>query len=187
MDDTTYHSAGTATPDSSSLASQFETMWNDAEPVLKSFLRAVTPDASLTDDLLQNTAITAFSKFEQFDQSKSFKAWTVGIARFEVLRSKRAYARSKVFYDSEVFENLCSTFEQKLEEFDDRADALRTCMEKLNTTQRELLAMRYEKNMNYQSIAETVNRAEGAIRTHICRLRNDLKSCIQRTMRKQAT
>ena len=161
----------------------FEAMWTEALPAVHAFLRAVAPDPSLHDDLVQNTALTALQKFDQYEPSRPFRAWVIGIARFEVLRSKRAYARGRVLYDSEVFDKLCVAFEQKLVEYDERSEALRLCMERLAPEKRALLALRYEKEMSYDAMAGILNRPEGAVRTHLCRLRSDLKHCIEKRMK----
>lgn len=84
-------------PDASSLA----VLWTKAQPAVAAFIRSVVPDYHDAQDVLQQTAIVVFKKFAEFDTSSNFIAWSIGVARFEVLHARRSSARDHHLFDSD--------------------------------------------------------------------------------------
>lgn len=160
----------------------FETLWRACAAHVRAYIGAVLFDRSLRDDLLQNTAMAAFQKFDQYDPNRPFTSWAIGIARLEVLRARRSIARAKVVFDSEAVDKITAVYQAKIDEYDYRREALAKCLEHLPEEKRALLRLRYFESMPYPDIAAKLTCQEGAVRTMLCRLRAALDACIRRRL-----
>ena len=69
--------------------------FTDVEHALRAYLLAATRNLSDADDLFQAVWIVLWNKFLQFDPSRSFRSWAVGVARLEVLKWRQQQARSR--------------------------------------------------------------------------------------------
>ena len=57
-------------------------LWMQAQPGIEAYLNGMIRDRAIAEDLLQQVALTVTEKFEQFDASRSFTGWAMGIARY---------------------------------------------------------------------------------------------------------
>ncbi len=53
------------------------------------FINALLPAPNAADDVLQETSLVLWRKWEQFDTDREFLPWACGIARLQVLRFVR--------------------------------------------------------------------------------------------------
>ena len=81
---------------------EFERLFLPAQTTLRGYLLAATGDGSVADDLFQNVATVLWRKFGEYDRSRSFAAWAVGIARLEVLKRRQTLARSRLVFSEEA-------------------------------------------------------------------------------------
>ncbi len=160
--------------------SHFEAYWNDAAPRVRTFLAAACRDPASVDDFLQDVAMTAWRKRREFEEERSFEAWTVGIARFVLLRHRRDAARQKVILAPDLIERIETlTVAERAESDDDRRQALAACVAALGESARALLKIRYETGTPLAEAAEQLGRSHGAVRTALARLRDSLRRCVR--------
>ena len=62
---------------------------------LRAYLLGATGCLHETDDLSQVVWQVLWKKLDEFDERRSFKAWSFGIARLEVLKWRQRKARSR--------------------------------------------------------------------------------------------
>jgi RNA polymerase sigma-70 factor (ECF subfamily) len=72
------------------------------EPDLRRFIRSLLPTWADTDDVLQQTAIVIWRKFDQYDPDTTFMKWACVIARFEALAYRRKMARDHLVFREDV-------------------------------------------------------------------------------------
>jgi RNA polymerase sigma-70 factor (ECF subfamily) len=65
---------------------------------------------------------------------------------------------------------------------DSRRQILKTCINKLSSSQQQLLQMRYSDDANVQAVADAVSRPVGSIRQALYRIRLTLLACIERSL-----
>ena len=76
---------------------------------------------------------------------------------------------------------------EKSEWLDGALAALGVCMDELNPSERELLALCYEGERSIRQISEELGRTEGAVYQHLHRIRAKLLECIERKTREKAS
>ena len=159
-------------------------LWTQAQPSVAAFIRSLVPDYHQAQDLLQQTAVVVFEKFETFDHTRPFVAWAIGIARIEVMRHRQGRARAGLVFNSDQVDRIVRAFESMDSELDDMRDALAACMDELPDRNRQLIRLRYGHQMSVAGIGEHVQMKPNAVMVALHRVRNALRVCIQRRLQR---
>lgn len=164
---------------------QFTRRWTEAQPVVAGYLNAVVPDFQEAEDLLQDVAVILLRKFPEYDPQRPFVAWAIGIAKLNVLASRRRHARNCLCYDADLLERIGEACEELAPEREDHCQALRECLRSIRGRAGEALRLRYEESLKTDAVASRVGMAVVAVRVMLSRTRAALRECIERKMRVQ--
>jgi RNA polymerase sigma-70 factor (ECF subfamily) len=163
-------------------AEQFAALWTSSQWTIAAFIRTLIPDYQQADEVLQRVAVTLVRKFDQYDQSRPFAAWAVGVAKFEVLYYRRERATDKHLFGDDIVEQIASRYEILAEEVDPLRDALKHCLDKLEGRSKQVIDLRYRRGLSSGAIADEMELTAGAVRMLLCRVRETLRHCIDRRM-----
>ena len=147
-------------PDSSDpeLRNDFLRLLAQSEAAIRTFLRAILYSQSDTEEAFQNTLITLWDKFEEYDREKDFKPWAFGIARFKALSIIRDRQRERLIFG----DNLLSQFADDTIAAGDRyltqQEALDGCLIKLPNDQREFVLQAYTKGTRIDQLAQQIGK-----------------------------
>jgi RNA polymerase sigma-70 factor (ECF subfamily) len=166
-------------------AEQFAALWTAAQPTISAFIRTLVPHYQQADEVLQRVAVTLVRKFDQYDPSRPFGAWAIGVAKYEVLYFRRERATDKHLFGDEIVEQIANRYEIVIEEIDPIREALRNCLEDLRGRSKRVIELRYRRGMRSNVIAQQMSLSPGAVRMLLCRVREKLRGCIERRMAAQ--
>lgn len=156
------------------------------EPDLRRFIRSLLPAWSDADDVLQQTAIVIWRKFDQYDPDTHFMKWACVIARFEALAYRRKMARDRLVFREDVLEIMA---DEGAEEFDSRRaehDALETCLQAMPEKQRKFITLAYTPGVKVKELAEEAGSSAAAFYMRLKRLRHQLMECVEsKTLQQQ--
>ena len=79
---------------------RFTRLWTDAQPTVSQFVASLVKDPWAVRDIVQNVSLVLLRKFAEYDESKPFRPWALGVAKFEILGHRRDTARDRVICDS---------------------------------------------------------------------------------------
>jgi RNA polymerase sigma-70 factor (ECF subfamily) len=158
------------------------THWVRAQPVVAVFIGSIVRDSHRADDLLQEVARISAVKFDEYDSSRPFTSWVLGIARYEILRFRRSQGRSRIMFSDSLLENLIEDFRDQSEHSEDRRRALRDCLEGISGRRRIVLEMRYQRDLRPPDIAERLGITSNAVLVLLHRTRRILADCISRRL-----
>lgn len=161
---------------------EFVILLTTAQPSLYACILALLPDRSAARDLLQETNLTLWRKADDFEAGTNFLAWACRIARYHILNYRRKAQKDRLVFDDTLFAELADRQAARVEEFDFRGEALRSCLEKLPFAQRELVEGRYARGGSVQRLAEAQGKSAGAISQTLYRLRETLLNCVRQTL-----
>ncbi|QDU89081.1 RNA polymerase sigma factor [Pirellulimonas nuda] len=161
-------------------AEEFAALWTRTSPMLNAFLRSLLHDAEQSEEVLQRVAVTLVRKFAEFDRSKPFAPWAIGVAKNEVLYFRRQWATDKLLFDDELVSQLATGFQRLAEEDGPDDTALSGCLELLNGRARTAVWLRYTRSFTAERIAKEMSLSAGAVRMLLCRTRKTLRECIER-------
>jgi RNA polymerase sigma-70 factor, ECF subfamily len=195
--DRTQASAGkTATDSGSALVNEWDSAKADPEQFLRLFMESerriyafivsVLPNLTDADDVLQETSLILWKKFDQFRLGTDFVAWACRTAQFEVLKFYEKQGRSKLQFDIEGLEAVQQEVVTMGPVIEAQQVALARCLEKLSDRDRDLLRRRYVDDATPKQIAELVGRSLDAVYKALTRIRDSLLNCIQRKLEKES-
>ncbi|BDS07593.1 DNA-directed RNA polymerase sigma-70 factor [Oceaniferula spumae] len=149
------------------------------------YIRSIAPGID-TEDVLQETNIILWDKADQFEPSTNFKAFAFRIAHLKTLECLRQKKREHwLQFDTDLLEAVARFQTNDLDQGPGRQHALRHCLAQLPDDDRELIHARYTKQQTVRSMAKNMNRTEGSLQQLFFRLRNSLKTCIERELLKE--
>jgi RNA polymerase sigma-70 factor (ECF subfamily) len=147
-------------------------------------LRFILPLVGCFDDardVLQNTSIALWDKFEQYDPTQPFLPWARQFARYEILKHHKQ-SRRFLFYTPEIVDSLIGSMEERDQLAVERREALRECVKKLPEPSRQLVLLRYEESLSISDAAARLGKTEDALYQALSRVRRLLGQCIERTL-----
>ncbi len=142
----------------------------------------VLGDASLAEDVVQEAAVLALGKLDQFERGTRFAAWMGQMVRFVALnRGRRESRRRPAGLDSQVVEQLASdrgrtvSMSSAVESGIGLDDAMREALEDVGEVARACLLLRTLEGMDYARIAELLGIPAGTAMSHVHRTRRLLR------------
>ena len=164
-------------------AQAFTELYTPCQRRLYSYIVMLAGDTMSAHDILQDTNLVLWEKFDQFQPGTSFFAFAREIARYRVLRYRQIHARDAVLLEPDLLE-LVARAASESDDDSERAyhDALAGCVGKLNATDRDLIRRRYTGNFSVKALAEQLGRSENALSQAFARIRRALKGCVERTL-----
>lgn len=150
---------------------------------LHAYILAMVIDANAAADILQETNIVLWQKFNQFETGTNFFAWGRGIARIAILRYRQKTSRRIVPVDPLRLEELASRFSQEVDANQhEKHEALENCLAKLRPTDHKLILSRYASGLPVFAIAEKLDRTANSVAQSLCRIRRALIECTKKQL-----
>lgn len=139
-------------------------------------------DRGIAEELAQDTFVKAFGALRTFDPAFKFKSWLLRIAHntaIDYLRKMRpatvsmdAGAEGAGVRDALVDQGVRSPFDRAVDA--DLARALEWALARIRPEYRRLVVLRYQEDLSYEEIAQTVDVPLGTVKSHLHRARQEL-------------
>ncbi|MCX6848271.1 MAG: sigma-70 family RNA polymerase sigma factor [Verrucomicrobia bacterium] len=153
------------------------------QPALEAFCHAQLGHRQDAQEALQATCVKLWEKSADWDPNTEFLPWAFAVARYTVLSFLRDRMRERLIFDDDVVQAMAEETEAAAEQFEDRREALGSCMQKLQPEQRDLLQEHYITGRSVKELASATGRSESAVKMILLRLREQLSACIERQLR----
>lgn len=164
----------------------FEVLVRENGGMLTAYLRTTSIPNSVVDDIWQDTMLTAWRRWEDYDRAKPFGAWLRGIASKNVLAWYRKHKKDHIACDQATLEYFSDQFGRVHnlagDTFDEKLQALRNCIEALPEGYRESIRLRYEENLPPSAMAEKLARKSETVKKQLQRAKSLLFDCIGRKL-----
>lgn len=149
---------------------------------IRAFIGSVVRGSHDCDDLFQEVALTLWKEFSRYDRSRSFGAWARGIAAVKLMQRYDQTKRLPVVLSPEAIQAISSAFDRSEAQASRKALALENCLDQLPEKSRQLLALRYERSLKIEQIAQEVQATLEAVYQSLSRLRARLHDCVERRL-----
>ena len=159
---------------------QFTRLWTDAQPTVSQFVASLVRDPWAVRDIVQNVSLVLLRKFAEYDESKQFLPWALGIAKFEVLGHRRDSARDRLICDSLFLDQYTQAWADVAPRISHEMEALRRCVGELDGRPRTIIKLRYADGETSEMIADKLNITAENVRTILHRTRDVLRRCVER-------
>ncbi len=152
--------------------------------MLLTYIRAAVRDHGVVDDIFQETMLTAWRRFRDYDPTRPLAHWLRGIARRLILAHYASLRRRQVYCD----ESFLEAIEQRMSRIDshtgdtwsDKVAALDLCLERLPESLRQSIRLFYTDNRGTAEIAQQLNASQEAVKKRLQRARALLADCLRR-------
>lgn len=141
---------------------------------------AQLPTPAEAEEVLQDVNVILWRKADEFEAGTNFFAWAAQVARFEVLKCRRRYARSKLRFSDEFIATVAEDVEERSDLLEARRHALKHCLDKLKPNDRDLIDARYRDEGDAKDLAARLGRPANSVYQSIGRIRKTLLDCIER-------
>ncbi len=163
--------------------SRYITLLNESQSRLFAYLYAHVLNMADAEDLYQQVAMVLWEKFDQFVPGTDFGSWGIRVAELTIKNFLRGKRRSKVVFSEEVMQRIVDRQTQTSQEAAAaRTEALQSCLRRLPQRDRQLVDRCYGGDFKIKEIAADEGRSAGAVYTALCRIRQALLACIERTI-----
>jgi RNA polymerase sigma-70 factor, ECF subfamily len=148
---------------------------------LYGFIYTLVPNPADAEDLLQQTSLVLWQKFDDFDPDRSFSTWACGIAHLIVLDYLRKKRRSRVVFSDELITRLAEDRRGRDDQQSLNPTALAGCIEELSEIDRKLIKLCYSVKRDITAAAAALGRPVASVYVSLTRVRRLLMDCLQRT------
>jgi RNA polymerase sigma-70 factor (ECF subfamily) len=169
---------------------------NDSAPIREflryqgefmAYLMAILHDFDVAEEAFQNAAVVIVEGATAGEPIRNFRAWAKEIVRRQALyqlRKQTQDAKRRRAVTPELFEAVTAAFlEDDPTEPELHIEALRRCLGKLPSHQREMLALRYEQRQSFDDIGRAAGRTPAAVQRALSRIRTVLHDCVLASLR----
>ena len=164
---------------------QITVQWAQSQPLIAAFISSLVPDFHDADDILQNVAMVTVRKYEQFDPSRSFVAWAIGIAKNEILKYQSKQGKRGLL-DIDAVDAVTRVYTKESSTIHDtRIDlrnAISTCMSRLKGKWRQIMDMHYLREQSAARIAQQLGMTRNNVFVTLHRIRIALRDCVNRRL-----
>lgn len=166
-------------------AEKLAALWTGVQPAIAAFIRTLVHRSDEVEEILQRTAVALVRKFHEFDRERSFVAWAIGVAKFEVLAYWREKSSDRHVFDNTLIEELAEGYRRVAEEQTPLREWLTQCVAELDGRAHEAIRLRYAKQMKTLEIAAAMSLSPGAARVLLTRARTSLRMCMEERLKQQ--
>jgi RNA polymerase sigma-70 factor (ECF subfamily) len=162
----------------------FLRLFLENERRLYGYILTLLANQADADDVLQESSLVMWDKFDEQHPPDDFAAWGCRIAYFKVLDYFKKSQRSRVRFSQEMLERVAETLVEQGDslQLDERREALDECIAKLRPRERDLLACRFAQGATTRSTADQFGRSADAVYKMLAKIRLKLFDCVSRAL-----
>src|SRR6186713_2896301 len=168
-------------PESTSLSAdqtaaqqRFLSLFLRSEREIFRYVAALVPNVVDAEDIVQQTALTLWEKFDAYDPNQPFTPWA---CRFALNKTKQWIERRQrwqALLEGGLFDELAPRREELLPEIETRLKHLEGCFNKLPAGQRSMVEGYYYRRDGIEKLAEESGRTVAAAYKTLQRIRQAL-------------
>ena len=163
----------------------FLRLYVENEAALSGFVRSLVRGQDDAREVMQDTAVVLWRKFEQLDSPEDFRRWAFGVARFQALAFRRDRARDRHVFSEDLMAMLESEAAEMGKQSGREEIALQKCLKKLPKKQSELIQAAYIPGARIDEMAMAAGRTPMSLYKKLHRIRIVLADCIGGSLKRE--
>ena len=164
---------------SSAAQQQFLSLFLRSEREIFRYVAVLVPNVADAEDIVQQTALALWEKFDAYDRNQPFTPWA---CRFALNKAKQWIERRQrwlALLEGGLVEELAQRREELRPEMETRLKHLESCLGKLPEEQRSIVEGYYYRRDGIEKLAEQSGRTIAATYKNLQRIRQGLQICIE--------
>ncbi len=149
------------------------------------YIFSLVPVEADARDILQETSVALFRKWEQFDTSRPFLPWAYRFAYLQVQKHRERTARSPFLFSADVVDLLAQERAHLEPLLDERLHLLEVCLQQLSSAQKELITARYGLRQSAEELMQRFSLSRRTLFRNLELLRQQLHECVTRQLQSE--
>ena len=165
--------------DQTAAQQRFLSLFLRSEREVFRYVAVLVPNVADAEDIVQQTALSLWEKFDAYDSSQPFTPWA---CRFALNKTKQWIERRQrwqALLEGGLVEELAQRREELRPELESRLKYLEGCLNKLPQEQRSLVEGYYYRRHPVEKLSVASSRTVAATYKTLQRIRQALQSCIE--------
>ena len=158
---------------------RFLSLFLRSEREIFRYVAAMVPYVADAEDIVQQTALALWEKFDGYDPSQPFTPWACRFALNKTRQWLERRQRWQVLLEGGLAEELAQRREELRPELEVRLRHLEGCLRKLPEAQRSLVEGYYYHRDGVEKLATNSGRSIAATYKTLQRVRPALQACIE--------
>jgi RNA polymerase sigma-70 factor, ECF subfamily len=158
---------------------RFLSLFLRSEKEIFRYVAALVPNISDAEDIVQQTALSLWEKFDAYDPAQPFTPWACRFALNKARQWIERRQRWQALLERGLAEELARRREELRPELELRLRHLETCLGKLPEDQRSLVEGYYHRRTGIEKLAGDSGRTVAATYKALQRIRHVLQLCIE--------
>ena len=173
--------------DTSTGAESFILLLTQHQEGLFRYVFSLVPCEADARDILQETSIALFRKFDQYDASRPFLPWAYGFAYLQVQKHREKASRSLLLFREDLMDQLVNERLHLEPTLDERLRWLDGCLAKLSPLHKELVTSRYGLRQSSEELMQRFSMSRRTLFRNLELLRKQLHECVTRQLQSEST
>lgn len=144
------------------------------------YIFSLVPSEPDARDILQETSVALFRKFDQYDASRPFLPWAYRFAYWEVQKHREKSTRSPLLFNEDVMDLLANERALVEPQLDERLRLLDSCLARLLPREKELVTSRYALRQSAEEMMRRFAMSRRTLFRNLEMLRQRLHECVSR-------
>ena len=167
------------TSDSAAAQQRFLSLFLRSEREVYRYVAALVPNPADVEDIVQQTALALWEKFDSYDPSQPFTPWACRFALNKTRQWVERHQRWKALLDGGLAEELAQRREHLHPELEVRLRHLEHCLQRLPAEQRSLVEGYYYRREEMGQLAQGSGRTVASAYKTLQRIRQALLVCME--------
>ncbi|MGE3310540.1 MAG: sigma-70 family RNA polymerase sigma factor [Limisphaerales bacterium] len=159
---------------------RFLSLFLRSEREIFRYVAAMVPNVTDAEDIVQQTALALWEKFDAYDPDQPFTPWACRFALNKARQWIERHQRWKTLLDRGLAAELAQRHEESRPELQARLSRLEGCLGRLPDDQRVLVEGYYYRREAIAQLANRSGRSITATYKALQRIRHTLQTCIER-------
>jgi RNA polymerase sigma-70 factor (ECF subfamily) len=161
---------------------RFLRLFMASEPAIRAFVRSLVPTLADSNDVMQEIAVVLWQKFGEYETADDFRRWSFRVAKWKVLSWQRDRMRDRHVFGIDTTEVLAEAAEARGDVLEQQREALRECLAKLSSAQRDLVDHAYGGESHIHEIALRIGVSAMSLYKKLHRIRLALIECTRKVL-----
>jgi len=169
--------------DQSAAQQRFLSLFLRSEREVFRYVAALVPNVADAEDIVQQTALALWEKFDAYDPGQPFTPWA---CRFALNKSRQWIERRQrwqALLENGLAEELARRREELKPELETQLKHLEGCLHKLPEEQKSIVEGYYYRREGIEKLAEHSGRTVAATYKTLQRIRQALHECVEKSVK----
>lgn len=145
-----------------------------------SYIFSLLHNRADAEDVFQQTSLTLWQKFGDYDRERDFFPWACGVAFYTVRNFLRVSGRNPLRFSDDLLKTIADERVVADGRLSHYGELLEECLQRLNRADQSLVRQAYSGETTIKELADSLGRAVQTVYNRLNAIRHKLGDCVDR-------